>query len=34
MSKPDYKAIAYFLVGVIVGCGFSHVASKFLNNVL
>ena len=34
MSKPDYKAIAYFLIGVIVGCGFSHLAEKFLTNVL
>ena len=34
MSRLDYKAVAYFLIGVIVGCGFSHVAEKFLANVL
>ena len=31
--KFDYKAIAYLLVGAILGCGFHRVINTFLNTV-
>ena len=29
MARLDYKAVAYFLVGALVGCGFD----RFLNKI-
>ena len=28
MTKWDYKAVAWFLMGAIMGCGFSHVVTR------
>ena len=30
MTKFDYKSVAYFLIGAILGCGFHEIISRMV----